>query len=182
MTGNVNKAREVERILSQHSLPVHVSQADLSLPELQGSPVEVCEAKTREAFSLLQKPVIVEDTSLDFSALGGLPGPYIKHFVTRLGAEGLPRLLADFDDKRAVARTIVGFADGNETRMFIGEVSGRIVFPRGSTNFGWDPVFQPDDFDVTYAEMDPAVKNSMSHRARAVNQFVEYLQQKWKNA
>ena len=65
----------------------------------QGDPSEVCREKCRAAARIVDGPVIVEDTCLGFRAHGGLPGPYIKWYLDKLGVEGLPRLLADFDDK-----------------------------------------------------------------------------------
>ena len=65
----------------------------------QGEPSEVCREKCRAAARIVDGPVIVEDTCLGFRAHGGLPGPYIKWYLDKLGVEGLPRLLAGFDDK-----------------------------------------------------------------------------------
>ena len=66
---------------------------------IQGEPSEVCREKCRAAARIVDGPVIVEDTCLGFRAHGGLPGPYIKWYLDKLGVEGLPKLLAGFDDK-----------------------------------------------------------------------------------
>lgn len=121
-------------------------------------------------------PVIVEDTCLCFNALGGMPGPYIKWFLSALGPDGLPRLLADFDDKTANAVCMFGYADSqDEINVFEGKTAGRIVPPRGPRDFGWDPIFQPDGFSQTYAEMDKNEKNKISHRFRALDKLKDYL-------
>jgi len=64
-----------------------------------------------------------------------------------------------------------------EPITFVGRTEGRIVLPRGPKDFGWDPVFLPDGFDQTFAEMSKDVKNSISHRRRALNKLNEYLMQ-----
>jgi inosine triphosphate pyrophosphatase len=63
----------------------------------------------------------------------------------------------------------------DEPHVFVGRTEGRIVQARGPTNFGWDPIFEPDGFDQTFAEMDKDVKNSISHRFRALNLLRSYL-------
>ena len=121
-------------------------------------------------------PVIVEDTCLCFNALGGMPGPYIKWFLSALGPDGLPRLLADFDDKTANAVCMFGYAESkDQINVFEGKTAGHIVPPRGSRDFGWDPIFQPEGFGQTYAEMDKNEKNKISHRFRALDKLKQYL-------
>ena len=91
---------------------------------------------------------------------------------------GLHKLLADFEDKSAYALCIFGYSSGEEgskVETFPGRCDGKIVSPRGPTDFGWDPCFQPDGFDQTYAEMEKETKNSISHRGRALEKLKEYL-------
>ena len=120
---------------------------------------------------------MVEDTSLCFNALGGLPGVYIKWFLDKCGHDGLNRMLAGFDDKSAYAQCVFAFTPGpgDAPRTFVGRTPGRIVPARGPTDFGWDPVFQPDGFDTTYAEMAKEVKNTISHRYRSLAALQAYL-------
>lgn len=112
--------------------------------ELQGEVDEICKIKCLEAAKHVKGPVIVEDTCLSFNALNGLPGPYIKWFLEKLGPEGLHKLLAGFEDKTAQAICTFAFAHGenSEVILFQGVTHGTIVFPRGPTDFGWDPIFQ----------------------------------------
>lgn len=126
---------------------------------------------------MLKCPVITEDTCLCFNALGGLPGVYIKWFLARLHPEGLYRLLHGWSDKSAVALCTFAYSDGQseEVRLFQGRCEGEIVEPRGSREFGWDPVFQPQGYKLTYAEMDKAEKNKISHRAKALEELRKNL-------
>lgn len=88
-------------------------------------------------------------------------------------------LLAAYADKSAYAQCVFGFCagPGHPPITFDGRTAGQIVPARGPTDFGWDPVFQPDGYSETYAEMDKAEKNKISHRYRALAQLKEYLMQ-----
>mmetsp|Transcript_36523 Transcript_36523/g.90122 ORF Transcript_36523/g.90122 Transcript_36523/m.90122 type:complete len:95 (-) Transcript_36523:107-391(-) len=89
-------------------------------------------------------------------------------------------MLAGYEDKSAYAQCIFAYTDGpdSEPVVFVGRTEGRIVPARGPTDFGWDPVFEPDGFDKTYAEMDKSVKNTISHRYRALDKFREFIMAK----
>jgi len=177
VTGNAKKLEEFVAILG-NNFPHKVISKDVDLPEYQGSPEEVVREKCAEAARRIQGPVIVEDTCLCFNALGGLPGPYIKWFLKNLGPDGLPRLIADWDDKAGAALCMFGYSEGNgeEVKVFEGRTEGTIVSPpRGPRNFGWDPIFQPDGYTQTYAELDSAIKNSISHRGKALNKLKDYF-------
>nr|KAF6330108.1 inosine triphosphatase [Myotis myotis] len=90
----------------------------------------------------------------------------------------LHQLLAGFEDKSAYALCTFAFSTGNTSepvRLFRGRTSGRIVVPRGCRDFGWDPCFQPDGYEQTFAEMSKAEKNAISHRFRALRELQEYF-------
>ena len=179
VTGNQKKLEEVTAILgTQHAARFVLESASLDLPELQGEPEEVAAAKAKAAAALLGGPVLVEDTSLCFNALGGLPGVYIKWFLQKLGHAGLNALLAGFADKSAYAQCIFAYvpAAGAEPLLFVGRTPGCIVPAKGDNAFGWDPVFAPDGFKgETYATMDKETKNSISHRFRALDLLRTHL-------
>nr|ACO51724.1 Inosine triphosphate pyrophosphatase [Aquarana catesbeiana] len=177
VTGNAKKLEEVVQILGD-KFPCKLVAKKIDLPEYQGEPDEISIHKCKEAAKEIQGPVIVEDTCLCFNALGGLPGPYIKWFLDKLKPEGLHRMLAGFDDKSAYALCTFAYSTGNPddpVLLFRGKTLGQIVSPRGPRDFGWDPCFQPDDFEQTYAELPKEVKNSISHRYRALKEMSEYF-------
>lgn len=124
---------------------------------------------------------LVEDTCLCFNALNGLPGPYIKWFLEKVGHDGLNKMLAGFDDKSAYALCTFAYSsgkEGEEPKVFSGRTPGKIVPPRSKGDgpaFGWDPIFEPDGFSETYAEMEKATKNSISHRYKALKLVKEHL-------
>jgi len=179
VTGNQKKLEEVRAILGGDSLPCTIVSKKIDLPELQGEPAEISAKKCELAATEVGGPVFVEDTSLCFNALNGLPGPYIKWFLEKTGHAGLNNLLASYDDKSAYALCVFAFSAGPGCvpLTFEGSTPGAIVPARGPTDFGWDPVFQPDGYDTTYAEMDKAEKNKISHRYRSLSKLQAYLEE-----
>uniref|UniRef100_A0A0N5AT17 Inosine triphosphate pyrophosphatase n=1 Tax=Syphacia muris TaxID=451379 RepID=A0A0N5AT17_9BILA len=186
VTGNANKLAEVlygfiflvsQVILFKVSFNFHVENVNIDLPEYQGKPDEIARLKCLAAAERINGPVIVEDTCLCFNAFGGLPGPYIKWFLKELKPVGLYRLLSGFDDKTAYALCTFAYCDGKggEVKLFRGRTDGCIVEPRGENYFGWDPCFQPDGYSQTYAEMDRKLKNSLSHRFKALEQLKNFF-------
>ena len=157
--------------------PFALGSVALDLPELQGTPEEVARAKCASAAAAVGGCVLTEDTSLCFTALGGLPGVYVRPFLEAVGPEGLHALLAAFPDKTAYAQTVFALCEGpgSEPVLFVGRTSGMIVAPRGSRAFGWDSCFQPDTGERTYGEMEKAEKNAVSHRGKAFASLVEWV-------
>ena len=180
VTGNQKKLEEVRQILNKggSEIPFEITNKKIDLPELQGDTVEIAKEKCRLASKEVRGPVFTEDTSLCFNALNGLPGPYIKWFLEELGHDGLNRMLDGFQDRSAYAQTIIAFTTGpdDEVHVFDGRTDGTIVQPRGSLDFGWDPVFEPIEGNgKTYAEMTKEDKNEISHRSRSMEKFRTFL-------
>jgi inosine triphosphate pyrophosphatase len=172
ITGNKNKFEEVKSILPD------IEQIDIDLPEIQEiDPKEVIKAKLIEALNHKNSEFIVEDTSLYFDCLNGLPGPLIKWFMKTLGNKGLFDLVSKMSNtNKAKAKTIIGYAKNREEIYFFeGVIEGEIVFPAGDTDFGWDPIFKPSGFNKTFAEMTVEEKNSISMRRDAVNKLKTFL-------
>ena len=101
----------------------------------------------------------------------------IRWFLEKTGHSGLNNLLAAYDDKSAYAQTIFSFSPGpgGAVQTFDGRVPGKIVPARGPTDFGWDPVFLPDGYEQTYAEMAKLTKTAMSHRTVSLTKLQAWL-------
>ena len=179
VTGNKNKLNEVNQMLKMKSSKLLLRALSLDLPEYQGTSDYITEQKTLMAESIVNGPVIVEDTSLHFNALNGLPGSYIKWFYEKLNNDGLIKMLSGFDDKSAYAVCTLGLCIGPDKKvlLFQGKIDGEIVLPRKSSekSFGWDPIFEPNGFNQTFSEMSNELKNSISHRKLALDKLIEYL-------
>ncbi|KRX09239.1 hypothetical protein PPERSA_05908 [Pseudocohnilembus persalinus] len=178
VTGNKNKLAEFQKLLGEA-----VTNQAVDLPELQGEPEDIAKEKCRLAFKQIGKPVITEDTSLCFNAHKGLPGPYIKWYLDKLGPQGLSEMLDSYQDKTGYAQCIIAYMkqEFSEPLVFVGKVDGSIVRPRqkeGEKAFGWDPIFEPKESNgKTFAEMEKSEKNLISHRGRAVEKLVQYLKE-----
>ena len=172
ITGNPGKAS----LLNQY-LDFPVKHTSIDLVEVQSLDLAtIVEHKVKEAYRQVGGPVLVEDTSLRFLALGRLPGPLIKWFLTELGTDGLCRLLDNYADRSAVAEVLFGLYDGRSFQMFSGMVEGAIALtPRGSRGFGWDAIFVPAGFDKTWAEMKDEEADSTSMRMIALRKLEAYL-------
>ncbi|OHS96605.1 Inosine triphosphate pyrophosphatase [Tritrichomonas foetus] len=172
VTSNEGKLRELKAILG--TIGVELVHRGIDLPELQlFTSEEVAVYKAKEAASVCG-PCLVDDTALHFNALNGLPGAYIKAFTSKMTPENISKLLDSFEDKSAYVTCSIGYCEpGKEPMVFTGRVDGKIVPPRGSGGFGFDPIFQPNGYDQTYAELSAEQKNTCSHRYLALMKLKE---------
>lgn len=150
----------------------------VDLPEIQEvDTMAIAKDKARQAAQLSNGPCLVEDTSLQFTALGGMPGPYIKWFQESLGSQGLYNILAAYADKSAVAVCTLAFcpAPHADPILFTGKCHGTIVEPVEGRGFGWDAIFVPDHSDVPFSQMTLEQKCRLSHRGKAVRKWADWL-------
>lgn len=171
VTSRAEKAQEAVR------LGFHIERLDLDLPEPQAlDPSEIVEAKAREAYRRLSRPVLVEDSGLSIRAWGGFPGALVKWLEQSAGVGALARMLDGFPDRGATAVCAIAYCDGAEVMSARGESHGSIApSPRGGEGFGWDTIFVPQGSDRTFAEMARAEKDSVSHRRRAWDALAQKL-------
>lgn len=171
ITSAKSKYEEAKAILPEL---LHLS---VDLPEIQEIDAKaIIQAKLKEAFKLQQGEFIVEDTSLYFDALNGLPGPLIKWFQLKMGNDGLAKITALFKNPSALAVTCIGYAKTpNDIHFFEGELKGCITDPKGNNGFGWDPIFIPQGHKETLAEMNFNTKNSLSMRRMAFERLKNFL-------
>lgn len=176
-TSNKDKLAEAREILND----IEIESVDLKIDEVQSlDSVEIATKKARAYYEKIQQPLFVDDNALIFEALNKLPGPYIGDFSKSLENEGLIKLLANTENKRATAKVVIVYIDEiAQEHVFVGEANGTIVNePRGANGLGWDPIFMPDGYSKTYAEMTMEEKNDCSMRRAALNKFMEYLRLK----
>lgn len=153
ITGNQSKADYLSR-----QLGIGLRHRKLELLELQSTDLhEIVAHKLEQAYAVCRQPVIVEDVSLMFHALGGLPGPYIKWFMDLAGSQACCRMLDGFDDRSASIRCTFGYYDGEHMEFFDSEMAGSIAAePRGENGFGFDDIFIQEGYDMTRAQMSQA--------------------------
>ena len=172
ITGNPYKAKYLSEYFH---LPI--AHRKLDLPEIQSLDLEeVVRDKVRRAYDILGTPVLVEDVSFTFHALGKLPGPLIKWFMSSLGNEGMCKMLDGYDDRSAMISVMYALCDESGIHIFEGSVVGEISpMPKGNSNFGFDPIFIPNGSSKTHAEMTPDEKHETSMRKPAMQKLSAYL-------
>ena len=183
-TNNPNKRAEVQAKVGSGFRLLSLSDIGFSgeIPET-GRTLEVnAEQKARYIFDRYQKPVIADDSGLEIRALNGLPGVDTAHYSgSRDAIANMNKVLKELRgkaDHNAKFRTVIAYIDSTQTRLFQGEVEGRITEEmRGTGGFGYDPIFIPEGCDETFAEMGAEAKAGISHRIRALEKLKVFLAQ-----
>lgn len=183
-TRNAHKTREIEQIFGSASA-VRDLTAHPEISEITESGMSFEENAKLKAIAVSRKLpglVIADDSGLEVDALGGAPGVRSARYagVNASNTERIAKLLSRVantgtksDRRRARFRCVLAVArDGQVLATFEGVVDGKIAErPRGSHGFGYDPIFIPDGFKETFAELPEEVKNNISHRAEAVRKL-----------
>jgi XTP/dITP diphosphohydrolase len=182
-TNNKHKLGEVREILDGTVQIVSLEEAGLSgeIPEtadtLQGNALQ----KAQWVWERTHQDCFADDTGLEVDALGGAPGVYSARYAGEHCTfdDNVNKLLKALDgesNRKAQFRTVICLIEDGEPRYFEGKVEGQILTERyGNEGFGYDPIFMPDRFAVSFAEMPLEVKNMISHRGMAVKRLTEYL-------
>jgi XTP/dITP diphosphohydrolase len=172
ITGNKNKLREAEQILN-----MKLKNVELDLDELQGLDSDkIAESKARQAWEKIKKPLFIWDQSLYIHCLNDFPGPLIKWFWETVSLEKICKMANLFGDYGIYTKTTLTFYDGKDMKHFYGVVKGRIPEkPLGTNGFAWDPIFIPEGFDKTFAEMTAEEKNAVSMHKIALEKLREFL-------
>jgi len=184
-TNNKNKLAEVRAILGDkyEVLSLEDIGCHKDIPETGKSLMENAWQKAAYIYNKYNKECFADDTGLEVEALNGEPGVYSARYA---GGEGhdseanmakLLKNLEGIDNRKARFRTVICvMTDDYPVEYVEGVVNGDIIKQRrGGTGFGYDPIFQPEGYDKTFAELGSEVKNKISHRARAVAKLARYL-------
>ena len=186
-THNEHKVHEIAAMLKNTSYEIaSLNQVDYSVDiEENGSTLEEnAFIKASAMFEFLQTACCGEDSGLEVFALDGAPGVWSARYAgpDKNPANNIKKLLQNLkniSDRRARFRTVICYTDGNNTWYFEGIIAGTIsVELKGTGGFGYDPVFIPEGYDITFAEMPAEEKNKISHRAIAVEKFTDFLKKR----
>lgn len=185
-THNAGKLDEMRQLFAPYGVKV-VSAAELNLSEPEETEttfVGNARIKARAAVAATGLPALADDSGIEVQALGNAPGVYTADWAeTPQGRDFLMAMTKIHEKLEAVdaphprrarfrATLVLAWPDGHE-EVFEGRVNGTLVWPiRGRMGHGYDPMFQPDGYDVTFAEMDPNEKNRVSHRADAFTKLI----------
>ena len=182
-TNNAHKLKEVQAVLgpSFELVTPHACGVDEEIPEEQPTLEGNASQKSHYLHARTGLDCFADDTGLEVEALGGAPGVHSARYATdghdfAANNRLLLRNLEGQTNRRARFRTVISLLLGGEEHLFEGVVQGRIIdHEQGSEGFGYDPLFIPDGYDRTFAQMTTEEKNAVSHRARAVRKLADYL-------
>ena len=182
-TNNKHKIEEVKKILPPAIQILTLSDigCEEDLPETGNTFEQNAAQKARYVHDKYGYDCFADDSGLEAEALHGRPGVYSARYAGPGGnsSANVAKLLTELnqeENRKARFRTVIALMAGEETSYFEGEIKGEITLrERGTNGFGYDPVFVPEGFHVTFAEMAPELKNKISHRAIAVSKLSEYL-------
>lgn len=183
-TNNPHKLREVSAILE--GLAIVRSLADKNIQTEIPEDGDTLEANARQkAWFIYERygfDCFADDTGLEVEALGGRPGVYSARYAGEgcSFADNIRKLLGEMQgvkNRRARFRTVVALILNGKEFLFEGKVEGHLLEAEaGQGGFGYDPLFVPDGYQLTFAQMDESLKNSISHRGEAVRRMAEFLQ------
>lgn len=182
-TNNKNKAIEIQQLIGDkfEILSLQDINCEEEIPEEQETIEGNAQQKAHYVFEKFQINVFADDTGLEIESLNGEPGVYSARYA---GEERNPdknmdkvlNLLANQTNRNAQFKTVIYLIINQEEFLFEGIVKGKIIHDkRGNLGFGYDPIFIPNGYDRTFAEMTLEEKSQISHRAIAVNKMVEFL-------
>jgi len=175
-TKNAHKVAEANRVLKSYGIELY--PAPIEKLEIQSDSLEeIALVAARHAYRELGKPVVVEDSGLFIEELKGFPGPYSSYVYKTIGLKGVLKLLEGCSNRRAYFKAAVAIALREDfVKVFTGVVYGTISYEaRGTYGFGFDPIFVPEGYSATFAELGEEVKCRISHRAKAFKALGAWL-------
>lgn len=173
-TGNIGKAKEVEKILG-----VDIEIAKMNLDEIQStSPKAIIKHKLEQAYEKLKSPVIVDDVSLEIDVWDKFPGPFVKHLHGK-DTKRILYMMRNEDNRAATLICTIGYHDGKKMHCFTGKLRISIADKNyGDGGWGLDSIIIPEGKKQTFAQMSESEKNLDSHRARALKMLKKFLDSK----
>lgn len=174
ITGNQKKADYFAELIGHP-----VEHVNVDLDEIQSLDLRaIVKRKLHQAYAQVQRPVLVEDVALEFTAMGRLPGTLIKWFLEDMSHEQICHLL-DGKDRSAMARCMFGYFDGTTETYFEGSMAGLVPeTPAGTGGYGWDPIFIPEGYSVTRAELSAGDDKLTYLRIKPIEKVREFLNEK----
>jgi len=188
-TNNNHKLSEIKRLVNDASLDnvKILSLKDIScfdeIPETGDTLEDNASEKAHYIYKKFGHNCFADDTGLDIEALDGRPGVYSARYAGENCSfdDNMNKVLHELEGKEnrnACFRTVISLIIDGEEIQFEGSVSGKILKEKqGAEGFGYDPIFQANGFDISFAEMEMDIKNKISHRGHATKKLIEYLKE-----
>jgi len=187
-TNNQHKIEEIQSLLGNDFVVKGLKDigCDVDIPETANTFEGNALQKAQFVYEHYKVPCFSDDTGLEIEALNGEPGVYSARYAgeeknSEKNMQKVLEKLQGVTNRQAQFRTVIAYVDGKNNYFFEGIVRGTILdHKRGDKGFGYDPIFVPEGRTETFAELDMAVKNSMSHRGRAMEKFIAFFNQNLK--
>lgn len=186
-TGNSHKLQEVQGLFKEGFALSCLKDVNITeeIPETADNLVDNALQKAWYVYKKCGIPCFADDTGLEVEALNGAPGVYSARYAgeqkdSRLNMLLLLKNMTGKENRNARFRTIIAYIDENaQEHIFEGEILGKIIENMaGENGFGYDPIFVPEGYDKTFAQLSSEIKNTISHRARAMEKFLSYINSK----
>lgn len=180
---NNHKISEIQKILPENVNLLTLKDLNFKeeIDETASTLAENAFIKARAIYHIHQLNCFADDSGLEADELNGAPGVYSARYagLQKNNEDNISKLLSELKEKsnrKAQFKTVIALIFKGKEYFFEGIIRGTITTEkRGTQGFGYDPVFMPDGYDKTFAEMSPEEKNAISHRAIAVNKLVDFL-------
>ncbi len=187
-TNNKHKIEELKSKLVDTKIeifsPLELGITDLEVIEDADTLKGNAFLKAKAFYKKSGMPSISDDTGLFVEALNGEPGVYSARYTGdnatfEDNCNKLLNNLKDIENRNAYFETVICYYDGNNTNYLSGKCKGKITKEyKGNNGFGYDPIFLPDGYNLTFAELSKDIKNKISHRGLAVDNFIEFIKTK----
>lgn len=183
-TQNANKTIEVREILAHKYQVLNLTDigCDVDIPETGDTFAENATLKSTYVVQNYQIDCFADDSGLEVEALNNEPGIYSARYSGERGDRQnmmfLLQKMEGISNRSARFKTVISLVHKGVNHLFEGVINGKIrLAPTGENGFGYDPIFEPDGYTQTFAEMDLELKNKISHRALAMKKLIEFLKQ-----
>jgi XTP/dITP diphosphohydrolase len=183
-TNNQHKTSEVRELLKSNYEVLNLTDVgcDYDIPETGETFAENAALKSTYVVENYHIDCFADDSGLEVEALNNEPGIYSARYSGKRGdAENLQFLLQKMEgieNRNARFKTVISLMKGGESYLFEGVIEGKLrTEPIGEKGFGYDPIFEPNGYNITFAEMEMTEKNQISHRALAMQKLIAFLQQ-----
>jgi len=185
-TNNQHKVKEIKHLVGPEIIIRSLKEVTIfeEIPETHDTLIENAIEKAMFIYEKYGYNCFADDTGLEIDSLDGRPGVYSARYAGPACSfeDNVNKVLSELkgiSNRKARFTTVIAFVENGEITTFEGSVEGTITIERkGIDGFGYDPVFLPDGYSETFAEMPLDIKNKISHRARALVKFIGYLKSK----
>jgi XTP/dITP diphosphohydrolase len=180
---NIHKYSEIKIMLKDRLTDIDLKFYKQNIIEIQDKKIKkIAIEKSRSAYNILKKPIIIEDDGLFIKSLNGFPGQYSSYVFKSIGNKGIIKLLKGSRNRSATFKSVFVYNNGVTTKIFTGQIDGTISKTITTGGWGYDPIFKPHKMNITLGKLNEKnQKNEVSHRKIALDKLVRWFNQNKKS-